>query len=66
MADLTPTWDFPGIRIGKHSQRADSFADFVCRCGESGQATGDDNVKALVADYSANHGPAHRKEGRRR
>ncbi|WP_046506437.1 hypothetical protein [Streptomyces odonnellii] len=66
MADLTPTWDFPGIRIGNSSQHSEPHADYVCRCGEYGKASGTDDVKALVEDYTANHGPAHRTERGRR
>jgi hypothetical protein len=30
-------------------------------CGAEDHANGDTDVTALVEDYSANHGPAHRK-----
>ncbi|MFJ4532253.1 hypothetical protein [Streptomyces nigrescens] len=65
MADLTPTPDFPGIRIGKPDAYEDAYADYACRCGQSANATGDGNVKDLVQDYTDNHGPAHRNEGRK-
>ncbi|MEV5775663.1 hypothetical protein AB0L49_31255 [Streptomyces antimycoticus] len=62
MADLTPTPDFPGIRIADGQQTGTPFADYVCRCGASDRATGTNDVTDLVADYTANHGPAHRRE----
>lgn len=66
MSDLTPTHDFPGIRIGQHSAYSEPFADYACGgCGATNQATGTDNVKALVQHYTDNHGPAHSKEGKR-
>ncbi|MFH9226604.1 hypothetical protein [Streptomyces lydicus] len=52
MADLTPTPDFPGIRIAKASSYEDGYADYACRCGQSATATGDDNAKALVEEYT--------------
>ncbi|MER5898492.1 hypothetical protein [Streptomyces sp. NPDC001876] len=66
MADLTPTWDAPGIHVSEPSPHTAATADYVCRCGEYGTAKGDSNVKALVEDYTANHGPAHRNRGARR
>lgn len=64
MAELTPTPDFPGIRIGQEGPYGDAYADYACRCGHSAHATGA-NVSALVQDYTDNHGPAHRNEGRK-
>lgn len=52
MADLTPTPDFPGIRIGKASSYGDAYADYACRCGQSATATGGGNVEALVEEYT--------------
>ncbi|WP_329119685.1 hypothetical protein [Streptomyces sp. NBC_01465] len=66
MADLTPTHDFPGLRISNLNSRSAPSADYVCGgCGADGQATGDKDVKALVDHYTDNHGPAHRNGGRR-
>ncbi|MEV0093370.1 hypothetical protein [Streptomyces sp. NPDC050738] len=75
MSDLTPTLDFPGLHIvaapiyrghddsarwSTHTDGAPS-ASYVCGgCGQSDEAAGSDNVKALVDDYTAHHGPAHR------
>lgn len=64
MADLTPTHDFPGIRIGLHSVHSEPFADYVCgSCGATNEATGVDGVKALVERWNDNHGPAHARKG---
>ena len=66
MSDLTPTHEFPGIRIALHSPYDEPFADYVCgSCGATNQATGTENVKALVERWNDNHGPAHRRNGGR-
>ncbi|MFI6941992.1 hypothetical protein ACIBI4_22200 [Streptomyces sp. NPDC050418] len=60
MSDLTPTHEFPGIRIGLHAPDDEPFADYVCGgCGATNQATGTENVTALVRHWELNHGPAH-------
>ncbi|MEU8725671.1 hypothetical protein [Streptomyces antimycoticus] len=65
MADLTPTSNTPGLHVSKPSPSAPAQGSAVCHCGASATATGDAQVRALVEGYTANHGPAHRKEGRR-
>ncbi|WP_329128154.1 hypothetical protein OG727_18180 [Streptomyces caniferus] len=64
MSDLTPTPNFPGIRIGQEGPYGAAYADYACRCGQSASTTAGGSVAALVQDYTDNHGPAHRKEGR--
>ncbi|WP_327663302.1 MULTISPECIES: hypothetical protein [unclassified Streptomyces] len=65
MSDLTPTHDFPGIRIALHSPEDEPFADYACGgCGATNQATGTEEVKALVQRWEENHGSAHGKNGR--
>ncbi|MEU9329508.1 hypothetical protein AB0D91_37905 [Streptomyces canus] len=59
MADLTPTPERPGLHISKPSPYEPATASAVCHCGASATAAGDDQVKALVDGYTANHGPAH-------
>ncbi|MCQ4081314.1 hypothetical protein NGB36_12055 [Streptomyces sp. RB6PN25] len=65
MADLTPTPDRPGLHVSKPSPSAPARGSAVCHCGARATATGDVQVKALVGGYTANHGPAHQKEGRK-
>ncbi|MEU5140732.1 hypothetical protein [Streptomyces sp. NPDC021139] len=62
-----PTPDAPGIRIfappvyrhhydgARWSTRPGALpnAAYACRCGQTGTATGPENVAALVADYDA-------------
>ncbi|WP_069765682.1 hypothetical protein [Streptomyces sp. LUP47B] len=59
MADLTPSPDSPGLHVSKPSPSEPATASAVCHCGASATATGDDEVKALVDGYTANHGSAH-------
>ncbi|MGW0628965.1 hypothetical protein [Streptomyces sp. NPDC002758] len=60
-ADLTPTEESPGLRVRGGTQYTRAQGDYVCGgCGAEDHANGDDDVKALVADYTDNHGPAHR------
>ncbi|MFI5523987.1 hypothetical protein [Streptomyces platensis] len=65
MSDLIPTPDFPGIRIGKEGPYGPAYADYACRCGQSASTTDGSSAEALVQDYTDNHGPAHRNEGRK-
>ncbi|MFD3617120.1 hypothetical protein ACFWWT_18140 [Streptomyces sp. NPDC058676] len=61
-ADLTPTEESPGLRVRGGTKYTRSQGDYRCGgCGAEDHANGDTDVKALVKDYSANHGPAHRK-----
>lgn len=61
MSDLTPTPDSPGLHVSKPSPSAPARGSAVCHCGASASATGDDQVRALVEGYTANHGRAHGK-----
>ncbi|WP_406414882.1 hypothetical protein [Streptomyces sp. NBC_01614] len=65
MSDLTPTRDRPGLHVSKSSPNAPATGSAVCHCGASATATGDAQVRALVAGWDANHGPAHQREGER-
>jgi len=61
-ADLTPTEDSPGLRVKAGTRYSNSQGDYRCGgCGAEDHANGDSDVTALVEDYSANHGAAHRK-----
>ncbi|MGW0597221.1 hypothetical protein ACWD11_08745 [Streptomyces sp. NPDC002776] len=64
MADLTPTPDRPGLHVSKPSSFATATASAVCHCGARATAKGDAQVKTLVDDYTANHGPAHAMGGK--
>ncbi|MCX4813032.1 hypothetical protein OG601_20780 [Streptomyces sp. NBC_01239] len=65
-SDLRPTEEEPGLRVRGGTQYTRSQGDYVCGgCGAKDHANGDTDVTALVEDYSANHGPAHRNGGRR-
>ncbi|MZD07457.1 hypothetical protein GTW43_20570 [Streptomyces sp. SID5785] len=60
-SDLTPTEDRPGLRVRGGTKYTTSQGDYVCgSCGAQDRANGDSDVKALVSDYTDNHGPAHR------
>ncbi|MGA5201364.1 hypothetical protein [Streptomyces variegatus] len=78
-----PTPDTPGIRIfappvyrhhydgARWSTRPGALptAAYACRCGQTGNATGPDNVAALVSEYDAHKSactgaPAATPEGR--
>ncbi|MFK4103637.1 hypothetical protein ACI2L1_26865 [Streptomyces sp. NPDC019531] len=60
-ASLTPTEDSPGLRVKGATKYSGSQGDYVCGgCGAEDHANGDTDVKALVQDYTDNHGPAHR------
>ncbi|MEU6276590.1 hypothetical protein ABZ871_29885 [Streptomyces populi] len=60
-ADLTPTEEKPGLRVRGGTKYTRSQGDYVCGgCGAEDHANGDNDVKALVEDYTDNHGPAHR------
>lgn len=64
-ASLTPTEDSPGLRVKGSTKYSNSQGDYVCGgCGAEDHANGDKDVKALVDDYTANHGPAHKREDR--
>lgn len=64
-ADLTPTEDSPGLRVKGSTRYTRSQGDYVCGgCGAEDHANGDNDVQALVQDYTDNHGPAHAKTGR--
>ncbi|MCX5140030.1 hypothetical protein [Streptomyces sp. NBC_00338] len=63
MSDLTPTADRPGLHVSKPSPSTPATGSAVCHCGASATATGDAQVRALVEGYTANHGPAHNKNG---
>ncbi|MFI1762428.1 hypothetical protein ACH41H_10325 [Streptomyces sp. NPDC020800] len=59
-ADLYPTEDKPGLRVRGGTQHSSAQGDYVCGgCGAEDHANGDTSVKALVEDYTNNHGPAH-------
>ncbi|MEU9411331.1 hypothetical protein AB0E08_37325 [Streptomyces sp. NPDC048281] len=61
-SDLHPTEDFPGLRVRAGTKYTSSQGDYLCGgCGAEDHANGDTDVKALVKDYTDNHGPAHRK-----
>ncbi|MGW0761954.1 hypothetical protein ACWD1Y_36705 [Streptomyces sp. NPDC002814] len=64
MSKLTPTPDSPGLHVSKPSPSAPATGSAVCHCGASATATGDDQVRALVAGWDANHGNAHNRQGR--
>lgn len=58
---LNPTPESPGLRVRGGNQHTRSQGDYVCGgCGAEDHANGDNDVKALVEDYTDNHGPAHR------
>ncbi|MFF4558593.1 hypothetical protein [Streptomyces sp. NPDC001422] len=58
---LNPTLESPGLRVRGGTQHTRSQGDYVCGgCGAEDHANGDKDVKALVEDYTDNHGPAHR------
>ncbi|WP_328671419.1 hypothetical protein [Streptomyces sp. NBC_00328] len=60
-ADLTPTEESPGLRVRGGTKHTRSQGDYVCGgCGAEDHANGDNDVKALVEDYTDHHGPAHR------
>ncbi|OQQ18358.1 hypothetical protein B0675_15610 [Streptomyces sp. M41(2017)] len=60
-AYLNPTPESPGLRVRGGTQHTRSQGDYVCGgCGAEDHANGDNDVKALVEDYTDNHGPAHR------
>ncbi|MEW1776167.1 hypothetical protein [Streptomyces sp. NPDC086777] len=75
MADLTPTSDRPGLHVSaepiyrKHDDPARWWnttastptGSYTCgTCGDSDTARGASRVRALVQDWTDNHGPAHR------
>ncbi|MFJ5270609.1 hypothetical protein [Streptomyces sp. NPDC088358] len=60
-SNLAPTEECPGLRVRGGTQYTRSQGDYVCGgCGAKDHANGDNDVKALVEDYTGNHGPAHR------
>ncbi|KFG02267.1 hypothetical protein IQ62_03410 [Streptomyces scabiei] len=64
-ADLTPTEESPGLRVKSRTKYTNSQGDYLCGgCGAEDHANGDNDVIALVQDYTDNHGPAHRKGGK--
>lgn len=62
VADLHPTPDKPGLHISKPGPNTPATGSAVCHCGASATANGDQQVKALVEGWDANHGPAHGRE----
>ncbi|QHC15213.1 hypothetical protein GR131_07010 [Streptomyces sp. GF20] len=66
MADLTPTPDRPGLHVTKPDPTTPATATAICHCGATATATatGDNQVRALVEGYTANHGAAHNRTGR--
>ncbi|MFB7289883.1 hypothetical protein [Actinacidiphila glaucinigra] len=64
-ADLSPTSEAPGLRVRGGTQYTRSQGDYACHCGATDRANGDPDVRDLVDDYTANHGPAHTKGTRR-
>ncbi|WP_316771576.1 hypothetical protein [Streptomyces sasae] len=61
-SDLRPTEDFPGLRVRGGTKYTTSQGDYLCGgCGAEDHANGDTDVKALVNDWTDNHGPAHKK-----
>jgi len=76
MADLTPDKNAPGLHIAAEpiyrshddparwwkSNGSTPTGSYHCGgCGQSDTARGTNGVRDLVDDYTANHGPAHRK-----
>ncbi|HET8588790.1 MAG TPA: hypothetical protein VFM01_04095 [Nakamurella sp.] len=76
MADLTPNEKTPGLHVSaepvyrRHDDPARWWSTTASRptgsyhcsgCGQSDTARGSRDVAALVDDYTANHGSAHRK-----
>ncbi|WP_020119596.1 hypothetical protein [Streptomyces canus] len=60
-ASLIPTEESPGLRVKGATKYTRSQGDYLCGgCGAEDHANGNDDVKALVDDYTAHHGPAHR------
>ncbi|MGX1883908.1 hypothetical protein [Streptomyces sp. NPDC055287] len=51
MADLTPTIDRPGVHVAKHARDFPATGSYTCRCGATGRAKGDDNVRDLIAQW---------------
>ncbi|MFH9998595.1 hypothetical protein ACH4NR_00060 [Streptomyces globisporus] len=64
MVDLTPTLNRPGLHVSKPSPNTPATGSAVCHCGATATATGDNQVRALVEGYTANHGAAHNRTGR--
>lgn len=62
VTDLTPSPDRPGLHVTKTSPASPAQASAVCHCGATANATGDDQVRALVEGWNTHHGPAHGKE----
>ncbi|MFE5484528.1 hypothetical protein [Streptomyces sp. NPDC056527] len=63
MSKLTPTPASPGLHVVKPSPSVPAVGSYACGCGQTGSATGDDNVRGLVDDYTA-HKQAHSQEGK--
>ncbi|TJZ41440.1 hypothetical protein FCH28_37015 [Streptomyces piniterrae] len=52
-ADLYPTENTPGLRVRAGTRYTSSQGDYMCGgCGAEDHANGDDNVKALVDEYT--------------
>ncbi|MFE2466148.1 hypothetical protein [Streptomyces mirabilis] len=79
MSDLTPDDKVPGLHVSappvyrRHDDPARwsttpserPSGSYTCGgCGKSDTASGAGNVRALVDDYTANHGTAHKRTGR--
>ncbi|RLL67717.1 hypothetical protein [Streptomyces sp. Z26] len=63
MTDLTPSQDRPGLHVTKNAPSAPATASARCHCGASATANGDAQVALLVQGWTANHGPAHNRQG---
>lgn len=59
--DLTPTPEFPGLRVRAGTPSTAARGDYVCHCGAANRARGQRAVQALVDEYTQ-HQQAHRKE----
>ncbi|MFG2479231.1 hypothetical protein [Streptomyces fagopyri] len=75
MSDLTPDKNAPGLHVAAepiyrkyddparwwNTTASTPTGSYTCGgCGQSDTATGAGDVKALVEDYTDNHGSAHR------
>ena len=63
--DLTPTPEFPGLRVRAGTPNTPARGDYVCHCGAANHAQGQDAVRALVDEY-AQHQKTHQKESSHR
>ncbi|MGW3401321.1 hypothetical protein [Streptomyces zhihengii] len=51
MGDLAPTSDWPGVHVTRRARGLPASGSYTCRCGTTGRAQGDDNVRDLVAEW---------------